>query len=202
MFFCGACRQEIELQEEIARPGHACKSLLHERPKHLHSATMCSAVHQPFEDGDDTSCGPACIVAFDAKIQADYDESLAWLEVDEEPPEPPAPMPIRRREGEPDAETEEPQATADTVFESVLVKPRVAVGSQRGQFSDLAICSCVYGLGMSFYLYKYPFYQICKSLTLYWDNPVRVGFNPPMSLFGLLLNELLSVLFGAKPGEL
>ena len=85
MFFCGACRQEIELQEGIARPGHACKSLLHERPKHLHSATMCSAVHQPFEDGDDTSCGPACIVAFNAKIQADYDESLAWLEVDEEP---------------------------------------------------------------------------------------------------------------------
>ena len=85
MFFCGACRQEIELQEGIARPGHACKSPLHERPKHLHSATMCSAVHQPFEDGDDTSCGPACIVAFNAKIQADYDESLAWLEVDEEP---------------------------------------------------------------------------------------------------------------------
>ena len=85
MFFCGACWQEIELQEGIARPGHACKSPLHERPKHLHSATMCSAVHQPFEDGDDTSCGPACIVAFNAKIQADYDESLAWLEVDEEP---------------------------------------------------------------------------------------------------------------------
>ena len=70
------------------RSSWAClqiSALLHERPKHLHSATMCSAVHQPFEDGDDTSCGPACIVAFNAKIQADYDESLAWLEVDEEP---------------------------------------------------------------------------------------------------------------------
>jgi len=131
MFFCGACRQEIELQEGIARPGHACTSPSHERPKHLHSATMCLAVHQPFEDGEDSFCGPACIVAFNAKMRAEHDESLAWLEVDEEPPEPPAPMPIRRREGEPDAETEEPQATADTVFESVLVKPRVAVGRQR-----------------------------------------------------------------------
>ena len=129
--FCGACRQEIELQEGIARPGHACTSPSHERPKHLHSATMCLAVHQPFEDGEDSFCGPACIVAFNAKMRAEHDESLAWLEVDEEPPEPPAPMPIRRREGEPDAETEEPQATADTVFESVLVKPRVAVGRQR-----------------------------------------------------------------------
>ena len=85
MLFCGACRQEIELQEGIARPGHACTSPSHERPKHLHSATMCLAVHQPFEDGEDSFCGPACIVAFNAKIQADYDESLAWLEVDEEP---------------------------------------------------------------------------------------------------------------------
>ena len=80
---------------------------------------------------EDSFCGPACIVAFNAKMRAEHDESLAWLEVGEEPPEPPAPMPIRRREGEPDAETGEPQATADTVFESVLVKPRVAVGRQR-----------------------------------------------------------------------
>ena len=39
--------------------------------------------------------------------------------------------------------------------------------------------------------------SLCTGIT-----PVRVGFNPPMSLFGLLLNELLSVLFGAEPGEL
>ena len=51
---------------------------------------------------------------------------------------------------------------------------------------------------MSFYLYKYPFHQ-CKSL--YWDNPVRVGYNPPMSSFGMLLSDLLGVLFGAEPGE-
>ena len=53
-------------------------------------------------------------------------------------------------------------------------------------------------LGMSFYLYKYPFHQ-CKSL--YWDNPVTVGYNPPMSSFGMLLSDLLGVLFGAEPGE-
>jgi hypothetical protein len=53
-------------------------------------------------------------------------------------------------------------------------------------------------LGMPFYLYKYPFHQ-CKSL--YWDNPVRVGYNPPMSSFGMLLSDLLGVLFGAEPGE-
>ena len=83
MFFCGACRQEIELQEGIARPGHACKSPSHERPKHLHSAMMCLAVHQPFEDGEDSFCGPACIVAFNANMRAEHDESLAWLEVDD-----------------------------------------------------------------------------------------------------------------------
>ena len=45
---------------------------------------------------------------------------------------------------------------------------------------------------------EYPFHQ-CKSL--YWDNPVRVGYNPPMSSFGMLLSDLLGVLFGAEPGE-
>ena len=84
-FFVAPAGKRSSCKRESLVLGHACKSPLHERPKHLHSATMCSAVHQPFEDGDDTSCGPACIVAFNAKIQADYDESLAWLEVDEEP---------------------------------------------------------------------------------------------------------------------
>ena len=150
MFFCGACRQEIELQEGIARPGHACKSPLHERLKHLHSATMCLAVHQPFEDGEDSFCGPACIVAFNAKMRAEHDESLAWLEVDEEPPEPPAPLPIRRREGEPDAETEEPQATAD--HQPVPPAPAPQAAAAAPQYRPLAICTLRWYVGLYFTL--------------------------------------------------
>ena len=84
-FFVAPAGKRSSCKRESLVLGMLANLRLHERPKHLHSATMCSAVHQPFEDGDDTSCGPACIVAFNAKIQADYDESLAWLEVDEEP---------------------------------------------------------------------------------------------------------------------
>ena len=80
-FFVAPAGKRSSCKRESLVLGMLANLRLHERPKHLHSATMCSAVHQPFEDGDDTSCGPACIVAFNAKIQADYDESLAWLEV-------------------------------------------------------------------------------------------------------------------------
>ena len=62
---------------------------------------MCSAVWQPFEDGDDSFCGPACIAAFNAKLKEEYDEGLALLEEEEEElPEPREPLPVRRREGE------------------------------------------------------------------------------------------------------
>jgi hypothetical protein len=59
MFRCGACADEIEVQEGIRRPGHACKSPLHASLQYLHSATMCDAVWQPLEDGEDTFCNKA-----------------------------------------------------------------------------------------------------------------------------------------------
>ena len=92
----------------------------------------------------------ASIVAFNAKMRAEHDESLAWLEVDEEPPEPPAPMPIRRREGEPDAETEEPQATAD--HQPVPPAPAPQAAAAAPQYRPLAICTLRWYVGLYFTL--------------------------------------------------
>ena len=44
MLTCGACADEIVLQEGIRQPGHACKSPLHAPLQYLHSAMMCDAV--------------------------------------------------------------------------------------------------------------------------------------------------------------
>ena len=44
MFTCGACADEIVVQEGIRHPGHACKSPLHAPLQYLHSAMMCDAV--------------------------------------------------------------------------------------------------------------------------------------------------------------
>ena len=89
MFTCGACADEIVVQEGIRHPGHACKSPLHAPLQYLHSATMCDAVWQPLEDGEDTFCSKACVAAYNAKLKAEHEDGLAGVPVEDEPLPPP-----------------------------------------------------------------------------------------------------------------
>ena len=111
MFTCGACADEIVVQEGIRHPGHACKSPLHAPLQYLHSATMCDAVWQPLEDGEDTFCSKACVAAYNAKLKAEHEDGLAGVPVEDEPLPPPDFLPLRQREGEDMELDEEPEAT-------------------------------------------------------------------------------------------
>ena len=70
-FYCGACRQEVEMKEGHS---HACKSAAHAEPVYLHSLVMCQHVWQPFGDGDDSFCGKACVISKNEEILSD----LRW----------------------------------------------------------------------------------------------------------------------------
>ena len=96
MFTCGACADEIVVQEGIRHPGHACKSPLHAPLQYLHSATMCDAVWQPLEDGEDTFCSKACVAAYNAKLKAEHEDGLAGVPVEDEPLPPPDFLPLRQ----------------------------------------------------------------------------------------------------------
>ena len=96
MFTCGACADEIVVQEGIRHPGHACRSPLHAPLQYLHSATMCDAVWQPLEDGEDTFCSKACVAAYNAKLKAEHEDGLAGVPVEDEPLPPPDFLPLRQ----------------------------------------------------------------------------------------------------------
>jgi hypothetical protein len=84
------------VQEGIRHPGHACKSPLHAPLQYLHSATMCDAVWQPLEDGEDTFCSKACVAAYNAKLKAKHEDGLAGVPVEDEPLLPPDFLPLRQ----------------------------------------------------------------------------------------------------------
>ena len=107
---CGACTQEMAVR---AGHSHACKSPLHTQPVYLHAALVCDCVWQPLEDGDDSFCGRACVIAKNRHLLSEHAEALADWDGDGQPPPPPELIPLRGRAGD-DVEMEAlpPAATA------------------------------------------------------------------------------------------